>query len=62
MDDMVVARKKKNDHINDLAKTFANMREAKLKPNLDKCVFRVRKGKVLGCLVSIKGIEVNRTR
>jgi hypothetical protein len=35
------------------------MREAKLKLNLEKCVFGIRKGKVLGCLVSVKGIEAN---
>jgi hypothetical protein len=25
----------------------------------EKCVFSIHKGKVLGCLVSTKGIEVN---
>jgi hypothetical protein len=33
------------------------MREAKLKLNPDKGVFGVTRGKVLGCLVSTKGIE-----
>jgi hypothetical protein len=32
---------------------------AGLKLNLEKCVFRVKKGKFLGCLVSTKGIEAN---
>jgi hypothetical protein len=27
--------------------------------NLEKCIFGVHKGKVLGCLVSTKGIEAN---
>jgi hypothetical protein len=35
------------------------MREAKLKLNPEKCVFRVTRGKVLGCLISMKGIEAN---
>jgi hypothetical protein len=35
------------------------MREANLKLNLEKCVFRVTQRKVLGCLVSIKGIEAS---
>jgi hypothetical protein len=35
------------------------MREARLKLNPEKCVFRITKGKVLGCLVSTKGIETN---
>jgi ribosomal protein S3AE len=39
--------------------TLANMREANLKLNPEKCVFRVTQRKVLGCLVSIKGIEAS---
>jgi c-di-AMP phosphodiesterase-like protein len=35
------------------------MRGAQLKLNLEKCVFGVQKGKVLGCLVSMKGIKAN---
>jgi hypothetical protein len=36
-----------------------NMREARLKFNLEKCIFEITRGKVLGCLVSTKGIEAN---
>jgi hypothetical protein len=43
----------------DLAVTFANLRAANLKLNPEKCVFGIDKGKVLGCLVSTKGIEAN---
>jgi hypothetical protein len=35
------------------------LRAANLKLNLEKCVFGIHKGKVLGCLVSTKGIEDN---
>jgi hypothetical protein len=35
------------------------MRAANLKLNPEKCVFGIHKGKVLGCLVSTKGIEAN---
>jgi hypothetical protein len=35
------------------------MRRAELKLNLEKCVFGVQSGKVLGCLVYVKGIKVN---
>jgi hypothetical protein len=35
------------------------MCEARLMLNPDKCVFGVTSGKVLGCLVSFKGIEAN---
>jgi hypothetical protein len=59
VDDIVVVSKKKENYIADLAETFANMREAKLKLNLVKCVFGVTKGKVLRCLISMKGIEAN---
>jgi hypothetical protein len=42
-----------------LQETFANFRQAGLKLNPKKCVFGVKKGKFLGCLVSTKGIEAN---
>jgi hypothetical protein len=48
IDDIVVASKKKASYIADLIETFANMHEAKLKFNLEKCVFGVTRGKVLG--------------
>jgi hypothetical protein len=35
------------------------MRRAQLKLNPEKCVFGVSRGKVLGCLVSVKGIKAN---
>jgi hypothetical protein len=59
VDDIVVASRKKETHIQDLAETFANMHRAQLKLNPEKCVFSVRRGKLLGCLVSVKGIEAN---
>jgi ribonuclease HI len=59
VDDIVVKSVQRKDHISDLAETFANMRAANLKLNLEKCVFGIHKGKVLECLVSTKGIEAN---
>jgi hypothetical protein len=59
VDDIVVNSIQRKDHISDLAETFANLRAANLKLNLGKCVFGIHKGKVLGCLVSTKGIEEN---
>jgi hypothetical protein len=35
------------------------MREARLCLNLEKCIFGVRQGKILGYLVSHRGIEAN---
>jgi hypothetical protein len=59
VDDMVVKSVQRGDHISDLAETFANLRAANLRLNPEKCVFSIHKGKVLGCLVSTKGIEAN---
>jgi hypothetical protein len=59
VDDIIVKSTKQENHIGDLQETFANFRQAGLKLNLEKCVFRVKKGKFLGCLVSTKGIEAN---
>jgi hypothetical protein len=62
VDDIIVASKNKEDHLADLAKTFANMRDARLRLNPKKCVFGVRQGKILGYLVSHRGIEANLTK
>jgi hypothetical protein len=59
VDDIVVASKNKEDHISDLAETFANMREARLRLNPEKCIFGVRQGQILGYLVSHRGIKAN---
>jgi hypothetical protein len=59
VDDIVVKSVQRRDHISDLVETFANLRAANLKLNPKKCVFGIHKGKVLGCLVSTKGIEDN---
>jgi hypothetical protein len=56
VDDIIVASKKKESYISDLSETFINMHEENLKLNPEKCIFGVTRGKVLGCLVSTKGI------
>jgi hypothetical protein len=43
VDDIVVASRKKETHIQDLVETFANMCRAQLKLNLEKCVFGVHR-------------------
>ena len=48
VDDIVVISKNEENHIADLKETFANLREAGLKLNPEKCVFGVSRGKVLG--------------
>jgi hypothetical protein len=59
VDDIIVKSTKQENHIADLQETFANFKKAGLKLNPEKCVFGVKKGKFLGCLVSTKGIEAN---
>jgi hypothetical protein len=62
VNDIIVASKNKEDHLADLAETFANMCDAQLRLNPEKCVFGVRHGKILGYLVSHRGIEANPTK
>jgi hypothetical protein len=50
VDDIIVKSTKQENHIVDLQETFANFRKAGLKLNLEKCVFRAKKGKFLGVL------------
>ena len=59
VDDVVVRSKKREDHISDLRETFANVRKHGLKLNPEKCIFSVRKGKLLGCMITERGIEAN---
>jgi hypothetical protein len=62
VDDIVVASKSKEDHLTDLVETFTNMRDARLRLNPVKCVFGVYQGKILGYMVSHRGIEANPTK
>ena len=47
------------DLIANLAATFANLRRFNIRLNPEKCVFGVLKGKLLGYIVSERGIEAN---
>ena len=51
--------KNDGDHIADLKETFANLREAGLKLNPEKCVFGISRGKMLGYIVGPEGIRAN---
>jgi hypothetical protein len=62
VDDIIVKSTKQENHVADLHETFANFRQPGLKLNPEKCVFGVKKGKFLGCLVSTKGIEANQSK
>ena len=59
MDDIMVKTKQHLTLLDDLKETFANLREYKVKLNLEKCVFGVPAGKLLGFLISERGIEAN---
>jgi hypothetical protein len=59
VDDIVVMSKNEEDHIADLKETFANLREAGLKLNPEKCVFSVSQGKMLGYIIGPEGIQAN---
>ena len=59
MDDIMVKSWKDSDLLADLAETFANLRRYDIKLNPSKCTFGVPGGKLLGFLVSERGIDAN---
>ena len=59
IDDIVVKSKEAKTLIGDLEETFANLRKVNLCLNPEKCVFGVPSSKLLGFLVSHRGIEAN---
>src|SRR5881394_4124957 len=59
VDDVIIKSRVKEDLISDLSETFANLRRFRWKLNLEKCVFGVLSGKLLGFIVSYRGIEAN---
>jgi hypothetical protein len=59
VDDIVIKSKKGQDHIQDLQEIFSNLRKGNLKLNPKKYTFGVHKGKILGCIISAKGIDPN---
>ena len=62
MDDIVIKSTVAYSHSRDLEETFVNLRAAGMKLNPEKCVFGVQAGKLLGFLVSKRGIEANQTK
>src|ERR1041385_3766939 len=59
VDDIVIKSAKGISLLADLAKTFQSLRSYSIKLNPEKCVFRVPAGKLLGFMVSERGIEAN---
>jgi hypothetical protein len=59
IDDIVVKSRSKQMLIDNLRETFTNLRQVQLKLNPEKCTFGVPSRKLLGYLVSHRGIEAN---
>lgn len=59
VDDMVVKTKELEDHLGNLKTVFDILRTFRLQLNASKCAFGVGSGKLLGFLVTRKGIEAN---
>ena len=59
VDDMLMKRKKLEQHLDDLRETFDILRKYQMRLNPAKCVFRVSFGKFLGFMVSQRGIKAN---
>ena len=59
VDDMIAKSIDEEEHVEHLLKLFQRLRKYKLRLNPNKCTFGVRSGKLLGFIVSEKGIEVD---
>ena len=59
INDIIVKSKDRENHTTNLKKLFERIKEYRLRLNPQKCIFGVTTGKLLGFLVSDKGIEVN---
>ena len=59
IDDMVIKSKVASEHVQDLEEAFFMLKRHQLRLNTSKCSFRVSSGKLLGFLITHRGIEVN---
>jgi hypothetical protein len=59
VDDIIVKTKRRSTVVEDLTLVFDKLRATRTKLNPDKCIFGVSAGKLLGFLVSHRGIEAN---
>src|SRR3954467_2468931 len=59
VDDIVIKSQLAGSLISDLQETFKNLRTYQMKLNSAKCTFGVPAGKLLGYIVSERGIEAN---
>ena len=59
VDDMIAKSRTKEEHLVNLRKLFKQLRKYRLRLNPVKCTFEVKSRKLLGFIVSQKGIEVD---
>ena len=59
VDDVVIKTRHVESLIDDLRVTFDNLRTYDIKLNPEKCVFGIPAGKLLGFIISNRGIEEN---
>ncbi|XP_071909679.1 uncharacterized protein [Coffea arabica] len=59
VDDIIIKSERTEDHLIDLGRLFERLRKYDLKLNPAKCAFGAPAGKLLGFIVSKKGIEID---
>ena len=59
VDDMIARSQTEEEHLDHLQKLFDRLKLYKLRLNPNKCTFGVRSGKLLGFVMSDKGIQVD---
>lgn len=59
VDDMITKTHTEENHMQTLRKLFEILRKYQLKLNIVKCTFEVKCGKLLGFVVSDRGIKVD---
>ena len=59
VDDILAKSHSREEHLPILAKIFTRLEAFKVRLNPKKCAFGVKSGKLLGYIVSAKGIEVD---
>ena len=59
VDDIIAKSKSEEEHLVNLRKLFERLKKYQLRLNPAKCTFGVKSGKLLGFIVSQKGIEVD---
>ena len=59
VDDLIAKSREDENHVENLRKLFERLRKFQLKLNLAKCTFDTTSEKLLGFIVSRKGIEID---